>query len=399
MLYLDLDGFKGVNDTFGHPAGDELIRGVATRLVANVRATDLVARVGGDEFVIIQCDIGAPAAAEILCMRLIEAVCVPFDLAGAQVRVGVSIGIAIGPADASEPIELARKADIALYEAKAGGRGRFMFFAEPMDASIRHRREIESGLRTALAGGDQLEVHYQPLYAAPSGTLCGAEALIRWRHPEHGPIPPSAFVPIAEEGGLIEKMGEWVMDQACRAAVRWPNGTVSVNVSASQLRKADFAMRTLAIVEAAGLNPARLEIEITETSFIQNAASCQPNLTALRARGVKIALDDFGTGYSSFSHLRSFAVDRIKIDRSFVGGIDARDDGRPIIQAIVDLAKASGLKVTAEGVETREQSRVLAEAGCDVLQGYYLGRPMPADRIDALFGTEQADRGEPWGAD
>ena len=398
LLYLDLDGFKEVNDTFGHPAGDELIRGVAARLVDNVRATDLVARMGGDEFIVLQCDIGSPAAAEILCMRLIEAICVPFEIGGSQMRVGVSIGIAMGPIDADEPTELARKADIALYEAKAAGRGRFMFFAESMDASIRRRREIEGGLRSALADGGQLAVHYQPIYSAPAGQLRGAEALVRWHHPERGLIAPGAFVPIAEESGLIGKLGEWVLDEACRTAVRWPAGTLAVNVSAVQLRQAGFAARALAIVDAAGLDPSRLEVEITETSLIQNTANCQPNLLALRARGVKIALDDFGTGYSSFSHLRGLTVDRIKIDRSFVNGIDSSEGGRPIIHAIVALAKASGLKVTAEGVETSEQSRFLADAGCDALQGFYLARPMPADGLDALFARQQANNGEPWSA-
>jgi diguanylate cyclase (GGDEF)-like protein len=389
LLYLDLDGFKIVNDTLGHPAGDELIRAVARRLAAEVRSTDLVARVGGDEFAIVQCDVGTRAEAEILCMRIIEAISAPFDIAGTEVRVGISVGIAIAPVDAGERTELARKADIALYEAKAAGRGRYMFFAEQMDAGIRRRREIESSLRDALAAGDQLEVYYQPLYSAQTGVISGAEALVRWHHPQFGMIAPAMFVPIAEQTGLIEQLGEWVLEQACRAAVSWPIDTISVNVSAVQLRNASFADRVLAVLTLTGLDPSRLEIEITETSFIENAANCQPNLIALRSHGIKLALDDFGTGYSSFTHLQNFTVDRLKIDRSFVDGIGTGEEGSAIIQAIVDLAKASGLKITAEGVETIEQSDFLSRIGCNSLQGYLLARPMRASAVDAIFGTEQ----------
>jgi diguanylate cyclase (GGDEF)-like protein len=388
VLYLDLDGFKAINDTLGHPAGDELIREVGRRLAATVRSTDLVARIGGDEFAIVQCDIDSPAAAEILCMRIIEAIHVPFEVAGTQARVGISLGLALGPVDAGERSELARKADIALYEAKAAGKGRYVFFAESMDATIRRRRDIESSLRSALEAGDQLEVYYQPLYSARTSEVAGAEALVRWHHPEHGLISPAMFVPIAEETGLIEQLGEWVLEQACRAAVRWPISTISVNVSAVQLRNPDFADRVIAVLDATGLDPSRLELEITETSFIENAANCQPNLIALRQRGIKLALDDFGTGYSSFTHLQNFVVDRLKIDRSFVSTIGTDEEGSPIIQAIVDLAKASGLKITAEGVETAEQRAFLSHVGCNSLQGYLLARPAPASTIDAIFGLQ-----------
>jgi diguanylate cyclase (GGDEF)-like protein len=388
LLYLDLDGFKQVNDTLGHPAGDELIQGVAARLSANVRANDLVARIGGDEFAIVQVDIDGPASAEILSMRIIEEIARPFDVAGTQARVGVSMGIALGPQHASERIDLARKADIALYEAKSGGRGRYVFFAEEMDASLKVRKQIETDLRAGVEGFGQFEVYYQPLYSAHSGTITGAEALVRWHHPRHGTLSPSIFIPVAEETGLIEPLGEWVLDQSCHAAARWPIGTIAVNVSAVQLRNARFADRVLAALEESGLPAERLELEITETSFIENAAGCEPNLARLRARGVRIALDDFGTGYSSFTHLRNFDVDRIKIDRSFVSGISAASGGSPIIQAIIDLARASGLKVTAEGVETPEQRVFLSEIGCNSLQGYLLSRPLPAPAMDAVLGVE-----------
>lgn len=390
LLYIDLDGFKHVNDTLGHPAGDELIRHVAARLAGNIRSTDLVARLGGDEFAVIQCGIDGPAEAEILCMRIIEAIKEPFDVAGAQAHVGASIGISVAPADADDRSELARKADIALYQAKYAGKGRYTFFTEGMDASVQRRGQIETDLRAALAEGEQLEVYYQPLYSAQGHCVTGAEALVRWHHPDLGTISPAIFVPVAEETGLIDQLGEWVLEQACRAAMYWPIGTISVNVSAVQLRKADFADRVFEILAATGLEPNRLEVEITETSFIENAAHCQPNLAALRARGVKIALDDFGTGYSSFTHLSNFDVDRIKIDRSFVSAIGAGQEGSPIIQAIVDLAKASGLKVTAEGVETPEQSAFLSKVGCTSLQGYLLSRPMPIGAVDAMFDAASA---------
>jgi diguanylate cyclase (GGDEF)-like protein len=385
LLYFDLDRFKHVNDTLGHPAGDQLICAMAKRLVAATRLSDVVARIGGDEFAIIQTGVGSPAEVEVLCMRIVEAVSEPYLLAGTKLSVGVSIGVAIAPGDARDRTELARKADIALYEAKAAGRGRYVFFAEEMDASIRHRREMERDLRAALASGDEMHVVYQPLYSAQSGRITGAEALVRWQHPHKGLMSPTTFIPVAETTGLIEPLGEWVLEQACRAAVTLPLNSISVNVSAIQLRNEKFAEHVIDILERTGLEPWRLELEITETSFIESAANCQPNLAALRARGVKIALDDFGTGYSSFSHLRFFDIDRIKIDQSFVNGIDVEGGGSAIIQAIVDLAKASGMQVTAEGVETAEQSTFLIEAGCNSLQGYLLSRPLGLGELAAMF--------------
>ncbi|SFR77491.1 putative bifunctional diguanylate cyclase/phosphodiesterase [Sphingomonas jatrophae] len=385
LLCLDLDGFKNVNDTLGHPAGDELIRQVGARLSATMRGTDLVARLGGDEFSIVQTGNPSVVDTEILCMRIVEAISEPFDIAGSQVRVGVSIGVAIGPEQASEASELSRKADIALYEAKRQGKGRYLHFAEPMDLSIRRRSAIEAGLREALATEGQLEVYYQPLYSSRTRAMKGAEALVRWHHPSLGTVSPAIFVPIAESTNLIAPLGEWVMEEACRAAAAWPLRLLSVNVSAVQLRDPDFADKVFAILDRTGFDPHRLEVEVTETSFIENARHCRPNLQALRARGVKIALDDFGTGYSSLTHLQQFDVDRIKIDRSFVNAIQSADAGSPIIRAILDLADASGLDVTAEGVETQAQSEFLTQAGCDALQGYLLARPMPKEAIAALF--------------
>ncbi|CAN5621081.1 EAL domain-containing protein [soil metagenome] len=385
LHYFDLDRFKNVNDTLGHPAGDELICAMSRRLVEATRETDIVARIGGDEFAIIQTGVNSPGEAEVLCMRIVEAVNEAFELSGTRVNISVSIGVALAPADACEATELARKADIALYEAKAAGRGRYVFFAEAMDATVQQRRGIELGLRRALTTCNEFEVVYQPLFSAQSRKITGAEALVRWHHPDHGVLSPAMFIPVAEATGLIEPLGEWVLEQACAAARDWPIQAVSVNVSAIQLRNEGFAERVLAILARTGLDPERLELEITETSFIESAANCQPNLAALRARGVQIALDDFGTGYSSFSHLREFDVDRIKIDQSFVNGIDMREGGSPIIQAIVDLAKASGMKVTAEGVETVEQSVFLTRAGCNSLQGFLLSCPVSRNELNTVF--------------
>ena len=389
LLYFDLDRFKQVNDTLGHPAGDELIAATARRLVEITRESDVVARIGGDEFAVIQTGAVCAASAEILCMRIIEVVGEPFDLAGSKASVGVSIGVALSPADATTRTELARKADIALYEAKTAGRGRYMFFREDMDAGVRHRRQTEADLREAIDAGDQLRIEYQPLYAAQTGQIVGAEALLRWEHPLRGMMSPATFVPIAEACGVIKPIGRWVLERACADAVRLGLPTISVNVSAVQLRDPALAEQVLDILANSGLEPYRLEIEITETSFIESASACQATLARLRAAGIRIALDDFGTGYSSFSHLRNFEVDRIKIDQSFVNGIDVRRGGSAIIRAIVDLAKASGMQITAEGVETAEQKDFLAHAGCTSLQGYLLSRPLSPDAMASLLGRQE----------
>lgn len=388
LLYLDLDGFKNINDTLGHPAGDALIRAVAQRLRNEVRETDLVARLGGDEFAIIQTGITSPGEAEILCLRLLEAIYEPFDLAGAEARVGVSVGVAFGPGDADDRSELTRKADIALYEAKAAGKGRFLFFADGMDVEIRHRRLVETELAAALEAGDQLEVYYQPVYSPENGKATGAEALLRWHHPAQGMISPALFVPIAEHSGLIVELGEWVLERACRDARLWPSGDLSVNVSAVQLRRRDFADKVMRILERVGFPPNRLELEITETSFLENATACEGNIVRLRNQGIKIALDDFGTGYSSFSHLSSLSVDRVKIDRSFVSVIGASGEGSAVVKAILDLAAANGLKVTAEGVETDEQRRFLSRIGCHSLQGYLMAKPMPARQMMGVLDRQ-----------
>jgi diguanylate cyclase (GGDEF)-like protein len=385
LIYLDLDRFKKVNDTLGHPAGDELIRQFAARLKMIVRVNDTAARLGGDEFAIIQTDVSSLADTECLCARIIEAGSEPFVIGGSQIYVGVSVGVALAGKDGLKPGELIRKADIALYQAKAQGRGIFRLFTPTMDEPIRAREATERDLRSALQSGDQLSVVYQPLYASETKELTGVEALVRWDHPQTGPIPPATFIPIAEEMGLIEPLGEWVLAEACRAARDWPV-TVSVNVSAVQLRNPHFANRVLGIISEEGMSPERLELEITETALLEHAPEVTTNLRFLRSFGVRVALDDFGTGYSSFSHLREFEVDRVKIDRTFVDKIDTDQGGSAIIRAIVDLARSSGLQTTAEGVETDEQRDFLTTIGCNDLQGYLMSRPVPRQQMDDLLG-------------
>lgn len=395
LLYLDLDRFKKVNDTLGHPAGDELIREFSRRLRKNIRITDTAARLGGDEFAIIQTEVSALTDTEDLCERIIEAASEPFLIGGSRVYVGVSIGVALAGKDGLDASELTRKADIALYEAKSHGRGRYKLFTAAMDEPIRARQAAERDLRAALDSGDQLSVVYQPSYSAASGAITGVEALVRWDHPTNGSMSPAAFIPVAEETGLIEPLGEWVMTEACQRARDWPIETISINVSPIQLRNPHFATRAIAIISQAGIDPSRVELEVTETALVEDAGQCAVNLRLLRAFGVRIALDDFGTGYSSFSHFRDFHVDRVKIDRTFVDNINVAATGSPIIQAIVDLARSTGLQTTAEGVETDEQRRFLQAIGCDDLQGFFLARPMQAAELETLLGSPRAEPGAP----
>jgi diguanylate cyclase (GGDEF)-like protein len=389
LLYLDLDRFKAVNDTLGHAAGDELIREFARRLSAVIRATDTAARLGGDEFAVIQSDISSVDDIEELCNRIVQAASEPFLIGGSRVHVGVSVGVALAGKDGLDADELARCADIALYEVKANGRGRYAMFNPLMDEPIRARQNAERDLRAAMQAGDQLSMAYQPTYSAVDGSINGVEALIRWEHPESGNVPPTVFIPVAEEIGLIEPLGEWVIARACREARNWPIDTLAINISPVQLRNPHFATRAITLISDSGIDPGRVEFEVTETAVIEDATQCATNLRLLRAFGIRVALDDFGTGYSSFSHFNSFQVDRVKIDRTFVDKIDVGEGGSAIIQAIVDLARASGFRTTAEGVETGEQRAFLEQIGCDELQGFLLGRPVSAREIDALVGNSE----------
>ncbi|WP_077146540.1 bifunctional diguanylate cyclase/phosphodiesterase [Sphingopyxis sp. KK2] len=385
LLHLDLDRFQQINDALGLAGGDELISAVARRLQALTREGDCVARVGGNEFLIFQQDAGSPAAAEILCLRIMEELAQPFRLAGGAVAVAASIGVALSPLHAASRGELARMADIARRAAKAAGGGRFVIFQPSMDEGSASRFEVGEDLRRALSCGDEFELAYQPLFDARSRRICGAEALVRWRHPSRGVLPPSEFIPVAEANGMIAAISDRVLEQACIDAARLGLPMIAVNISASEVAEPRFAARCLEIVRRTPLAARRLEIEITETALIENEEACRRSLAVLRSAGVKIALDDFGTGYSSLSHLRKFRIDRIKIDGSFVSGIGARRGGGAMVKAMVDLAKASDLKVTAEGVEREEQAGYLRDIGCQLLQGYHLSEPVDAAALDRLL--------------
>lgn len=387
LLFLDLDRFKQVNDSLGHAAGDALIRNLAGQLKAILKPSDVLARIGGDEFAVVMRDIAGRHEVEELCRDVISVVSGPFDVLGGQAMVGISIGVAIAPAAGMDRSEIARKADIALYQAKRSGGLHFEFFTEDMSQTVRQRRELEIELRRALASGTELEVVFQPLYAAARLKITGVEALLRWHHPRVGAVSPYTFIGLAEECGLINQVGDLVLRRICTVAGAWDLETVSVNVSPIQLRQNDFAERVLALLDETGMKRTRLEIEITESTLIGGSEISTRNLNALRAAGVKVSLDDFGTGYSSLSYLMKLEVDRIKIDRSFVRHIGVSPQSNSIVQAIVTMAHAVGVAVTAEGVETREQQDFLIAIGCNHLQGHLLSQPVSALRMIELIAN------------
>jgi diguanylate cyclase (GGDEF)-like protein len=385
VLYLDLDRFKQVNDTFGHPAGDELLREFADRLRRLTTEADTVARLGGDEFIIMLRSVSDESQVKALCERLIETARRPFEIAQTQVFVGVSVGVAFAPKDGLDRVELIRKADVALYHAKSAGRSSYAFFGSDMDQIMAKRRGLEQDLRKALEASGQIQVHYQPLYSAETKVMTGVEALVRWSHPERGWVPPDMFIPLAEEAGMIDRLGEIVLRQACRDAAPWPIDTLAVNVSAVQLNNPAFAMKVTSTLMETQLDPRRLELEVTESALSARKSECEHNIDALRRVGVRFALDDFGTGFSSLGRLQTLDVDRIKIDRSFVRGFGTANGDEAIVQAIVDLARATGLKTTAEGVETETQCDYLRKVGCDELQGFLLSKPLPKEGLEELL--------------
>jgi diguanylate cyclase (GGDEF)-like protein len=383
--HVDLDQFKAVNDTFGHPAGDKLLKIVADRLRALVRETDTIARMGGDEFVVVQAPIGDPAEATSLAQRIIGAMSEPFDLDGHQAVIGASIGIAVGPSDGLQPDNLLRNADLALYRAKGDGRGTFRFFEAAMDLQMQTRRIMERDLRKALPAGE-FELYYQPVVNLASGDISGFEALIRWNHPEKGIVSPASFIPLAEETGFIVPLGEWVIREACATAAKWPGDlSVAVNISAAQFRNSGLMQVIVGALATSGLQPTRLEIEITETVLLQNRETTLAVLHQLRELGVRIAMDDFGTGYSSLTYLQCFPFDKIKIDRSFVKDITENAGSLNIVRAVAALAKGMGMSATAEGVETSEQLDKITCEGCTEMQGFLFSRPLPANEIERLF--------------
>ncbi len=385
LLCLDLDGFKAVNDTLGHPAGDRLLQAVAARLMQLVREIDTVARLGGDEFAIVQLGATEAKEAAALAERILAAIAQPFDIDGQSVMVGTSIGVALAPADGADVETLMRNADLALYRSKAEGRRMWRFFEPGMNARAQSRRSMELDLRLALAR-EQLAVHYQPTIDAATRRICGFEALLRWTHPTLGAIPPHTFVPVAEEVGLIVPIGAWVLRQACTEAARWPEEIrVSVNLSPAQFRSPYLVRTVTEALAEAGLRPDRLELEITEALLLKDSEATVATLHRLRDAGVRIALDDFGTGHASLGSVRSFPFDRIKIDQSFVRDLATRAEAAAIVRAVTGLAADLGIATTAEGVETVEQMQRLMGEGCTELQGRLFSQPRPASGIAPLL--------------
>ncbi|MGC0908095.1 putative bifunctional diguanylate cyclase/phosphodiesterase [Pantoea agglomerans] len=394
LLLIDLDRFKTINDTHGHHAGDELIIAVAQRLSRIVRASDTVGRIGGDEFIVVMPDVDNIGQVHSLAQRIIDELSEPFTLFGSDVWSGASIGLALAPKDGVDRLELMRKADIALYEAKSGGRGTYRQFERAMDESVRTRQTIAADLRTALHTHQGLEVWYQPLMDIGGQQMVGIEALLRWHHPARGLIAPGEFIAIAEETGLIIPLGEWVLAEACVTQQRFPELLVAVNVSPVQFRSTGFVERVMAIVSQNGGDPKRLELEITEGVLIEDEREARAIIVELRDAGFRIALDDFGTGYSSLNYLSNFPVDKIKIDRSFTQSLGVAENSVAIVESVVKLGHAMGLMVTAEGVETPGQMSALADAGCNQLQGYLFSQAVPADQLAALMKTIAPDNAQ-----
>jgi len=388
VLCLDLDHFKDVNDTFGHPAGDTLLQAVAQRLLSAVRIEDTVARMSGDEFAIIQprpATSPEPDSTEALAGRLIELFKMPFEIGNNVVRCGISIGATVFPCDADTPDDLLKAADIALYHAKSDGRGTFHRFDAGMSAALEMRRGLEQDLRQAL-DNDQFEVHYQPLVNVDTQAVFGCEALLRWRHPVRGMVPPSEFIPLAESTGLIVEIGEWALRTACAEAAHWPAPTkVAVNLSPVQLAKGNLVEMVTSALSAARLDPRRLELEIIESTLLGNTEPVLRTLWSLKKLGIEIAMDDFGTGYSSLGYLRKFPFDKIKVDRSFITDLNSDGESIAIVRAVMGLATGLGMTTVAEGVETVEQLDSLQAEGCEQAQGYYFSRPRPAAEIRAMF--------------
>ncbi len=389
LIMLDLDRFKPVNDTLGHAMGDALLRRVAGRLASATREGDLLARLGGDEFAVLA-DVAGAAEAEALADRLIEVARRPYAIDGHVLEIGASAGIALAPADGRTPDALAQSADIALYAAKEAGRGTWRLFETEMTTRRQQRRALELDLRRAVARAE-FEVHYQPQIDTRTGAFTGAEALVRWHHAERGNVPPSVFIPLAEELGLIVEIGEAVLRTACRDAASWPEPlTVAVNLSPLQLRSPGLVDQVFRILGETGLAPHRLELEITESALLQDDGTSLAALVALRERGIRISMDDFGTGYSSLSYLSRFPFDKIKIDQSFIQLAPEDSGSASIVRAITTLGARLGMAVTAEGVETEAQRRFMQQEGADQLQGYLISKPVTAEVAAAMFHAARA---------
>jgi diguanylate cyclase (GGDEF)-like protein/PAS domain S-box-containing protein len=391
VLCLDLDEFKSVNDTLGHPIGDELLKLVAARLRGCIRGQDTIARLGGDEFAIIMTQMRDPTDATVLSRRIRDSISKPYEIDGHQIITDISIGISIAPVDGTESDVLLKNADMALYGAKADGRGTYRFFEQEMDTRMKARRDLEMDLRKALRN-KEFELYYQPLVALKTNEISVFEALLRWNHPTRGLISPAEFIPIAEETGLIISIGEWVLNTACQETINWPDHVkVAVNLSPSQLNNRNLVRVVINALRESGMPARKLQLEITESVLMQNTFSTLATLHELRKLGIQIAMDDFGTGYSSLSYLRSFPFDKIKIDRSFIQDLANGEEPLAIVHAIAGLAKGLNMISTAEGVETQQQLDTLQAIGCTEMQGYLFSRAVPAKEVGQFF-AERATR-------
>ena len=393
LLWLDLDNFKGVNDAYGHPAGDALLKAVAARLANNIRETDLVARLGGDEFAILQIPVREPREAAVLAERLLKCLEAPFAIGPNIIQTSGSIGITIAASESCDLEQLMQQADFALYNAKSEGRGIFRYFNAALDAQLKHNQQLERDLRVAISN-NELELFFQPIVNLKRMRVSGVEALIRWRHPERGLVPPMEFIPLAEETGLILPIGDWVMKQACRDALNMPDDiAVAVNVSAVQFKGGRVVQSVREALAQSGLCPHRLEIEITESVLITDGPATVAALGQLKNMGVRISMDDFGTGYSSLSNLSNFQFDKLKIDRSFIKQLPDAPSAMAILKLVAGLGVTLGIGTTAEGVETRDQLNNARAAGCTEVQGYIFSPPCPSRALDALIQqcNEKAD--------
>ena len=389
VLLLDLDHFKDINDTLGHPAGDLLLKGVSERLRACARETDTVARLGGDEYAVIATNVKEAEGADVLALKIIDAIARPFHLDGEEVFARTSVGIALTGADVDEPEDILKNADMALYQAKSEGRGTYRFHDSEMNARVRKRKALEADIRRALEGR-RFHLHYQPQVSAIGGDVVGAEALLRWHEPGRGNVSPGEFIPVAEATGQIVALGEWVLKAACRQIVAWceaglPPIRVAVNLSAIQFKGPSLVDTVMCAVDETGVDPDWVELEITESAIMDNVKRNTETLHQLHDHGFQIAMDDFGTGYSSLSYLKRFPVDKVKIDQSFVRDLTHDADDAAIASAIITLCKSLNLESVAEGVETREQLEYLTWLGCGTVQGYYFTKPLAADEFAAWY--------------
>lgn len=392
VLSLDLDHFKSVNDTLGHPIGDLMLKAVADRMRSCLRGEDLVARLGGDEFAVVQVPSGESSNVPALASRLIEVVGAPYDIEDHQVVIGLSVGIAMAPGDGTEPDLLMKEADLALYRAKADGGSAYRFFEIGMDARMQARRVLELELRKAVLKGE-FELEYQPIIDVKTRRITSCEALIRWQHPKRGTIPPLEFIPAAEETGLIVPIGEWVLMQACAEAARWPEEiTIAVNLSPAQFKSRNLVQAVKNALAKSGLPASRLELEITELVLLQESDGVFTILHQLRDLGIRIAMDDFGTGYSSLGYLRSFPFGKIKIDQSFIHDLSSKEDSLAIVRAVVGLSSSLGITTTAEGVETNEQLARLTTEGCNEVQGFLFSPPRSAADVEKLLAEHAVQK-------